>query len=138
MIAGRSSSSPGRVLWLKTRNALHLLNPLLLPRDGKGPAAFAVMEGTTVRIVNAARRPWIEDASHAVAQAGLLLFAAIGIARRRLPAADAPLLIMLAAQAAVCVVFFPTTRLMAPVMFVVMFYAAAGLTGSSAAAPRQP
>ena len=58
-------------------------------------------------------------------------------------------MIMLAAQATVCVVFFPTTRLMAPVMFVVMFYAstvapraavdkAAGVTGSSAATPRRP
>ena len=28
---------PGRVLWLKTRNALYLLNPLLLPRDAKAP-----------------------------------------------------------------------------------------------------
>jgi hypothetical protein len=50
---------------------------------------------------------------------------------------------MLAANAAVCIVFFPTTRLVAPVMFVVMFYAAVGLEvftvrATSAAAPPRP
>lgn len=139
---------PGHALWLKARNALYLFSPLLLPRDAKRSGAFAEMEGTTVRIVNAARRPWFEDVSHGVAQGALLLLAAFGIARRGLRAGDAPLLIMLGAQAAVCVVFFPTTRLMAPVMFVVMFYAStaacrasvdqAAVTGSSAAAQRRP
>jgi hypothetical protein len=128
---------PGRVLWWKARNALYLLTPQLLPRDAKGPASYAVLEGETVRIVNPVRRPWVEELSHALAQGALLLLAAVGIAQRRLRMADAPLLIMLGAQAAICIAFFPTTRLMAPVMFVVMFYAAVGFTNSSAAAPRQ-
>jgi 4-amino-4-deoxy-L-arabinose transferase-like glycosyltransferase len=130
--AGFIRERPGRVLWLKARNVLYLLSPQLLPRDAKSPAAFATVDGDTVRIVNAARRPWIEDAAHAVAQGLLLLLAAIGIARRGVEGTDAPLIIMLAAQAAVCTVFFPTTRLMAPVMFVVMFYAAVGLEDSLA------
>jgi hypothetical protein len=132
---------PGRALWLKARNALYLFSPLLLPRDAKGSAGSAMMDGPAVRVVNAARRPWIEDASHTAAQAAMLLLAGVGLARRRLshaPAGDAPLLIMLGAQAVVCIAFFPTTRLMAPVMFVLMFYAAAGLTSSSAAAPPRP
>jgi Dolichyl-phosphate-mannose-protein mannosyltransferase len=128
---------PGRVLWLKARNALYLFMPRLLPRDAKSPEAMARREGDTV-IVSAPRRPWINDTVHTGAQSVLLLLAAIGIARRGMPGTDAPLLILLAAQAIVCVAFFPTTRLMAPVMFVLMFYAATGLTGSSAAAPRQP
>ena len=127
---------PGRVLWLKLRNALFLFTPRLLPRDAKSPEAMARMEGDTV-IVSAPQRPWIRDTVHTVAQSVLLLLAAIGIARRGMPGTDAPLLILLAAQAIVCVAFFPTTRLMAPVMFVLMFYAATGLTGSSAAAPRR-
>jgi hypothetical protein len=132
---------PARALWLKARNALYLCTPQLLPRDAKRPGAFAAMDGPTVRIVNAGRRAWIEDASHAVTQAALLLLAGIALARRRVsagPAGEAPLLIMLGAQAAVCIVFFPTTRLMAPVMFVLMYYAAVGLTGSTATAPRRP
>jgi 4-amino-4-deoxy-L-arabinose transferase-like glycosyltransferase len=129
---------PGRVLWLKARNALYLFSPLMLPRDAKAPGAFAAMDGQTLRIVDAPRRPWIDDTSHAVAQAGLLLLAGIGLARRRPSGRDAPLLIMLAAQAVVCFAFFPTTRLMAPVMFVVMFYAAVGVTGSSEAVPPRP
>jgi 4-amino-4-deoxy-L-arabinose transferase-like glycosyltransferase len=127
---------PGRVLWLKLRNALYLFTPRLLPRDAKSPEAMARREGDTV-IVSAPRRPWIMDTVHTVAQSVLLVLAAIGIARRGVPGTDAPLLILLAAQALVCVAFFPTTRLMAPVMFVLMFYAATGLTGSSAAAPRR-
>jgi 4-amino-4-deoxy-L-arabinose transferase-like glycosyltransferase len=141
---------PGRVLWLKARNALYLLSPQLLPREAKSAETFAARDGGTLRIVNAARRPWIGEAAHAAAQSVLLVLAAIGVARRGIRGRDAPLLIMLAAQAAVCVVFFPTTRLMAPVMFVPMFYAAAGLnrasriahrassTGSSGAAPPRP
>jgi 4-amino-4-deoxy-L-arabinose transferase-like glycosyltransferase len=129
---------PWKVLRLKARNALGLFAPQLLPREAKSDASFATMDGGTLRIVNAARRPWIAEAAHAAAQSVLLVLAAIGIARRGIRGRDAPLLIMLAAQAAVCVVFFPTTRLMAPVMFVLMFYAAAGVTGSSGAAPPRP
>ena len=37
------------------------------------------------------------------------------------------MLILFVTEAALCVVFFPSTRLIAPVMFVPMIYAAAGL-----------
>jgi 4-amino-4-deoxy-L-arabinose transferase-like glycosyltransferase len=129
---------PGRVLWLKARNALYLFSPQLLPREAKSIGASATVDGATVRILHGALRPWIADAAHTAAQSVLLVLAAIGIARRGLRGRDAPLLIMLTAQATVCVAFFPTTRLMAPVMFVLMFYAAAGVTSSSAAAPPRP
>ena len=59
---------PGRVVWLKARNALYLFSPQLLPRDAKSIAAFAVMDGDTVRIVNAPRRPRLEDVAHTAAQ----------------------------------------------------------------------
>ena len=86
---------PGRVLWLKARNALYLFSPQLLPRDAKSIAAFAVRDGDTVRIVNAPRRPRLDDAAHAAAQSVLLALAAIGLARRGIPGRDAPLLILL-------------------------------------------
>jgi 4-amino-4-deoxy-L-arabinose transferase-like glycosyltransferase len=135
--------SPGAVVRLKARNALYLFDPRLLPRYAKSPGAYAVVEAGAVRTHNELRRPWIEDASFAVARAVLLLLAAIGLVRRRTVDRDTPLLILLAATALVCVVFFPATRLMAPVTFVAMFYAAAGLeavtrgrvTATSAAAP---
>jgi 4-amino-4-deoxy-L-arabinose transferase-like glycosyltransferase len=118
---------PGRVLWLKARNALYLFDPRLLPRYAKSAAAFATEEAGVVRVFNEQRRPWVEELSYALARTVLMLLAAIGIVRRGIAANDAPLLILLATNAAVCVVFFPTSRLMAPVMFVVTFYAAAGL-----------
>jgi hypothetical protein len=118
---------PGRALWLKARNALFVFTPLLLPRDAKTPAAFAAIDGAGVIVVNARRRPLFKDAAHAVAQAALLVLATLGIVRRRPAGPDAALLLMFGAQAAVCVVFFPTTRLLAPVMFVLMFYAAVRL-----------
>ena len=131
---------PAHVLWLKTRNALYLVSPVLLPRDAKSPGAFATVEGGVVRVFNTQRRPWVEEGSHALAQSVLLLLAAIGVVRRGLSGKDAPLPVMLATNAAVCIVFFPTTRLIAPVMFVVMFYAAVGLDAfkaTSAAEPRR-
>jgi 4-amino-4-deoxy-L-arabinose transferase-like glycosyltransferase len=118
---------PARVLWLKARNAVYLFSPQLLPRYAKSPDAVATMEEGRVRLSNERRRPRFEDLAHTGIQSMLLLLAGIGVARRGVRDADAPLLIMLAAGAGVCVVFFPTTRLIAPVMFVVMFYAAAGL-----------
>jgi hypothetical protein len=118
---------PGQVLWMKARNALFLFTPLLLPRDAKTPTAFAAIDGAGVVVVNARRRPLIKDAAHAVAQAALLVLATLGIVRRRPAGPDLALLLMFGAQAAVCVVFFPTTRLLAPVMFVLMFYAAVRL-----------
>jgi hypothetical protein len=132
------------VLWLKARNALYLFSPLLLPRDAKSPDTFAAIAGDSVRIVNARKRPWLQDVAFAAAQSVLLVLAALGLARRGLHLTDAPLLILVATQAAVCIVFFPTTRLMAPVMFVVMFYAAVGLdwllgvTATTGAVLRQP
>jgi hypothetical protein len=68
----------------------------------------------------------------------LLLLAAIGVVRRGLCGKDAPLLIMLATNAAVCIVFFPTTRWIAPVTFVVMFYAAVGLDAFKATSAAEP
>lgn len=118
---------PAHVLRLKARNALYLFSPQLLPRYAKSPGAFATVEAGVVRVFNEQRRPWVDEASHAIARSVLLLLAAIGVVRRGLCGKDAPLLIMLATNAAVCIVFFPTTRLIAPVMFVVMFYAAVGL-----------
>jgi 4-amino-4-deoxy-L-arabinose transferase-like glycosyltransferase len=126
---------PGRVLWLKARNVPYLFTPQLLPRYMKSPGAFAVMQSGVVRAFNERHRPWIEDLSHAVAQAAIILLSAIGLGGRGLREPDVPLLLIFATGAAVCIAFFPTTRLMAPVMFVPMFYAAVGLdrirTGNS-------
>jgi 4-amino-4-deoxy-L-arabinose transferase-like glycosyltransferase len=132
---------PAEVLWLKVRNVLYLFTPQLLPRYTKSAAAFAVVQAGVVHVFNERRRPWIEDVSHAVAQSAIMLLAAIGLRRRGLQDKDVPLLVMLATGAAVCVGFFPTTRLMSPVMFVVMFYAAVGLESlraTSAATPPRP
>jgi hypothetical protein len=118
---------PARVLWLKARNALHLFNPQLLPRYAKAAATFATVESGRVRLFNERQRPLFKDVSHAAARSALILLAGIGLALRGIRVADAPLLIVLAVGAAVCVVFFPTTRLMTPVMFVVMYYAAVGI-----------
>ncbi len=130
--------SPGAVVRLKARNALYLFDPRLLPRYAKSSGAYASVEAGAVRTFNEPRRPWIEDAAFTLARTGLLLLAALGVLRRRTFDRDAPLLILLAATATVCVIFFPATRLMAPVMFVVMFYAAVGLdamTGGGSEGP---
>src|SRR5258708_10724331 len=130
--------SPGAVVRLKARNALYLFDPRLLPRYAKSSGAYASVEAGAVRTFNEPRRPWIEDAAFTLARTGLLLLAALGVLRRRTFDRDAPLLILLAATGTCCVIFFPATRLMAPVMFVVMFYAAVGLdamTGGGSEGP---
>ena len=118
---------PAQVFWLKARNALYLLSPLLLPRDAKSAAAIAKEQDGMIRLFNVQRRPWREDLAHAFAQSVILLLAGVGLIRRGLVGRDAPMLILFVTEAALCVVFFPSTRLIAPVMFVPMIYAAVGL-----------
>ena len=123
-----TAGHPLEVAWLKGRNVLYLFDPRLLPVYEKSPDTRAVVSGSTVRFEGLVTRPWIDDAAHAAAQSLLLILGAAGVwIRRRRLRDDQALLVIAGSVALVYSVFFPTTRLLAPAMFVLMFYA--GVTG---------
>jgi hypothetical protein len=116
---------------LKLRNAAYCLQPRLLPfTERRGSAE--IVDGALV-IPPQAARPLAFELAAGGFQAVLLAGAAAGLWKRRsqLAGADAVLLLIAGSVLAVTIVFFPTTRLLAPMMFVLMFYTAAAVDRST-------
>jgi len=116
---------PWRVLRMKLRNVGYVLQPRLLPFTER--RGNAVLADGRLELPPQGRRPWPFEAVAAVFQGVLLAGAAVGLWRRRarLLHEDAFLIAAAASIVAVSVLFFPTSRLLAPMTFVLMFYAAA-------------
>lgn len=109
---------------LKLRNLVYALQPRLLPFTERSGSA-SIVDGRLV-MPEQRRRPLACDIMGAAFQTVLLAGAAAGLWQRRGRAAeDAFLLIVLSSILAVAVIFYPTSRLLAPATFVLMFYTAA-------------
>lgn len=115
---------PLRALRLKLRNLAYIFQPRLLPfYERRGMAT--VVDGR-VQIPEQARRPFVFEAVAAAYQTILVAAAVAGLAiRRRRWRDDAFLLVIAGSVIAVNAIFFPTSRLLAPMTFVWMFYAGA-------------
>ena len=129
---------PLRALRLKLRNLGYIFQPRLLPfYERRG---MATLVDGRVQIPEQARRPLAFEAAAALYQTVLIAAGLAGIAmRRRRLRDDAFLLIVAASVIAVNAIFFPTSRLLAPMTFVWMFYASvpiARFRATSAATPR--
>ena len=126
---------PLRALGLKLRNLAYIFQPRLLPfYERRGMAT--VVEGR-VQIPEQGRRPFVFEAATALYQTSLIAAAIAGLAiRRRRLRDDAFLLIVAGSVIAVNAIFFPTSRLLAPMTFVWMFYAGTAVSwGAAASAP---
>ena len=117
---------PLRAARLKIRNALSLLDPRLLPRYPAGEYTIAVVRNGRIEFTGLRARSRAQELVQAIAQTAVLICAAAAFARRRLTIRDEPVLLVAATQALVCVVFFPSTRLLAPAITLVFLYSAAG------------
>ena len=145
-------TNPSRAAGMKLANALHTFSPRLLPYEHKRDDAVAWVEAGRVRVRGLIPRPRAFTAVHIASQTLLLVCAFAGLALRRVATpGDGFLLCVAGAIIGVNTIFFPTTRLLAPMWFVLMFYAACAvapvvdrlasrlrLTGSSAAGPLRP
>ncbi|MCA1560704.1 MAG: glycosyltransferase family 39 protein [Acidobacteria bacterium] len=133
-------ANPRRAAGMKLANALHTLSPRLLPYDQKPAGAVARFEADQVHVQGLTPRPRAATAVHVAAQSVLLVCALAGLALRRVATAgDSFLLCVAGAVIAVNTTFFPTTRLLAPMWFVLMFYAACALAlGMDRLAVRRP
>ena len=115
-------ANPLRALRLKLRNLVYIFQPRLLPfYERRG--MVTLVDGR-VQIPEQARRPVLFEAAVAFYQTILIAGAVAGLAiRRRRLRHDAFLLIVAGSVIAVNTIFFPTSRLLAPMTFVWMFYA---------------
>jgi hypothetical protein len=117
-------SHPGDALLLKLRNAVYAVLPRLLPHTERRGSAEVV--GGVLVVPPQARRPLAFELAAGGFQAMLLAGAAAGMWKRRyhLAGTDAGLLLVAGSVLAVNIAFFPTSRLLAPMTFVLMFYTA--------------
>lgn len=122
-------AQPLRTLVLKLRFVAYFFSPTLVPSRLLLPeTTIAFDPDGRVHVAGAPLRPPIERVVHAVSTVALVAAAAFGVAhRRRSLARDAILWSILLTFVLVHAVYFPATRYTAPVLFVLMFYAAVGL-----------
>jgi len=112
---------PARVAMLKLRNLAYALQPRLLPFTERVGSASIV--GGALVVPEQRPRPRAEEWIAAAFQSVLLTGGAFGLWKRRGRLEDdAFLLIVFGSVLAVNVIFFPTSRLLAPATFVLMFY----------------
>ena len=69
----------------------------------------------------------VQELAHALVLVLLLLLAAAGLGCAGVRRQDAPVAMAMATQALVCIVFFPTTRRLAPAFVRTTIYAARGV-----------
>jgi len=117
---------PMKTARLKLTNLALSLSPVLLPLDYKTRDATAVVEGGRVRVTALEPRPRSDRLIYSASRTILLAGACAGLVlrRRRWKPADAYVLVVAASVVLVCTVFFPTSRLLAPMAFVLMVYTA--------------
>lgn len=120
---------PARAIDLKLKNLACVFLPRLLPFTERRGSAELV-DGT-LRVPPQEARPLPFELLAGGFQLLLLAGGGAGVWKRRyhLASADASLLLVAVSVAAVNVVFFPTSRLLAPMTFVPMFYTAVALPG---------
>jgi hypothetical protein len=121
--------NPWRALRLKLLNVAYFFHPRLVPYttlDGDTRLVEAADGG--LRVDGALERGAATEWLHGLASGAVLACALAGAwLRRRRTGEDAILYLLLAGFAAVCVLYFPATRLRAPVDFVFLFFAACAL-----------
>jgi hypothetical protein len=126
---------------LKLRNLAYTFAPVLLPLERKPRHARAAVVDGRVRVEGLEPRPLLEHVLYSGSRLFLVAGAVAGLFRRRgaWRRGDGMLLAVAVSVITVNTVFFPTSRLLAPMAFVLMFYAAvAGSTGSTGGGPRRP
>lgn len=128
LTAGYVRAHPLRALRLKLRNLVYIFQPRLLPfYERRG---MVTMVDGRLQIPEQARRPVLFEAAAAGYQTILIAGGIAGmVMKRRRLGDDAFLLIVAGSVIAVNAIFFPTSRLLAPMTFVWMFYA--GVTASA-------
>jgi hypothetical protein len=123
---------PLTALKLKLRNLGYTVAPVLLPVDREAPDARARIEAGVVHIEGLQARSRPEHILYSTSRAILLIGACVGLTRRRhrWDRMDGLLLVVAASIIGVQTVFFPTSRLLAPLAVVTIVYTGLALSPS--------
>ncbi len=117
-------AQPWRALKLKIANGVYFFSPRLVPYDPMGPdTTITLLPGDTVIVHQPRRRTLLENAAHSVTYTLIAVAALVGAFRRNRWRADALMLASLGVFTLVAIVYFPTTRMRAPVDPILMAYA---------------
>lgn len=121
---------PWTTIWSKARNAVYLFHPRLVPFQPAGPESSLTLlpDGQVVTRRARVRAP-VQELAHSVVYTGILLAAVLGIYERRHRwRSDALLIGSIVAFVAVAAVYFPTTRIRAPIDPLLMAYASCAMS----------
>jgi hypothetical protein len=115
---------PRTAVTLKLRNLGYSVAPMLLPVDREAPGAHARIEAGAVHIEGLQPRSLADHIMYSVSRAILLVGACVGLMRRRYRwgRIDGLLLVIAASIIGVQTIFFPTSRLLAPLAIVTIVY----------------
>lgn len=122
---------PWSTLRQKILNVAYFLSPRVAPYEVGGPETRVRIGGdTVVSVENSVARDRSEVVAHAVAALALLVGCAAGAyLRRRDLRRDAILWAIFVTFVGVNAIYVPATRYTAPILFVMMFYAAVAVSG---------
>lgn len=120
---------PWRTLKLKVMNVAYLFQPRIVPYVPWGPSSSVTfLPDGNFRIERPRERDRRAELAHGLVHTFVLVTGLIGLVRRRRDwRQDLPLWMALLTVTAGAVVYFPSTRIAAPVMFVWMFYSGCAL-----------
>jgi hypothetical protein len=126
----RAAARPWQTLTLKVRNLLYFFWPRLVPAYLHTEHTSVVLgPGAEARVENSRPRHWAEHAAYTTSWVVVMATAGLGAwVRRGMLRQDVILLSMLGVFLAAGIVYFPATRYRSPVEFVLLFYAAVGLS----------
>jgi hypothetical protein len=122
-------ADPWRAVKAKSMNVLYFFDPRIVPLEGlSDDTTFSVTAEGRVVIEHARKRPLWQSAAHSLAYSAVLILAIAGAGRRfasgRAIDLDAVLLASAASLTIVSAIYFPTTRMRAPLDPLLMAYAA--------------
>lgn len=115
---------PLETLTLKLRNLSFTVAPVLLPVDRMPRTATVAIHDGRIDVSGLESRPLAEHALYSASRTLLLIGTCAGLWRRRgrWTPADALMLAIAGSVIGISTIFFPTSRLLAPMAFVMMFY----------------
>ena len=124
------TSNGWRTLGAKIANVYYLFQPRLVPYQPAGPeTAITFLPDGRYRVERPRQRSAPQELAHAIAYGGVLAAGLVGLfRRRRLWREDALILLSILVVTAVASVYFPTTRIRAPLDPALMAYAACAIS----------
>lgn len=124
-----AQAHPLETAQLKLRNLAYTFVPILLPFDRTPRSAKAEVVDGRLSIPDSVPRPLIDHVLYSGSRVVLLVGFSVGLWRRRgqWSEADAVMVAIVITIVGVHTVFFPTSRLLAPMAFVTMFYSGAAV-----------